>query len=46
MNYAKNKNLRGQDAILSHPESKVTVMLIPTNEELVIVRDTLDLIGK
>ncbi|NLW56566.1 MAG: acetate kinase [Firmicutes bacterium] len=45
MDYAKNKDLRGQDAILSLPESKVTVALIPTNEELMIVRDTLALIG-
>ncbi len=44
MDYAKNKSLRGQDAILSLPESKVTIMLIPTNEELVIARDTLNLI--
>jgi acetate kinase len=45
MDYAKNKGLRGQDAILSLPDSKVTIMLIPTNEELVIARDTLNLIS-
>lgn len=45
MDYAKNKGLRGQDAILSLPDSKVTIMLIPTNEELVIARDTLKLIS-
>jgi len=45
MDYAKNENLRGQEAILSLPESKITVMLIPTNEELMIVRDTLALIS-
>lgn len=45
MDYAKNEKLRGRDTILTLPESKVTVMLIPTNEELVIVRDTMELIS-
>ncbi len=30
----------GKERIISKPESKVTVMVIPTNEELVIARDT------
>lgn len=36
----KNKGLKGKDEILSTPESKVTVMTITTNEELVIALDT------
>ncbi|HHT49346.1 MAG TPA: acetate kinase [Firmicutes bacterium] len=44
MDYAKNENLRGEEAILSCADSKVTIMLIPTNEELVIARDTMALI--
>ena len=41
----KNK-LRGEEVELSTPESKVKVWVIPTNEELVIARDTLALISK
>ncbi|NCB52135.1 MAG: acetate kinase [Clostridia bacterium] len=35
---------RGQDIIISTPESRVKLMVIPTNEELVIARDTRDII--
>lgn len=45
LDYAKNQQLRGEEAILSLPESKVKVLLIPTNEELVIARDTMALIS-
>ncbi|NLY90565.1 MAG: acetate kinase [Firmicutes bacterium] len=44
MDYAKNQNLRGEEAVLSLPDSKVAILLIPTNEELVIARDTMALI--
>ncbi|CAM3309129.1 acetate/propionate family kinase [Helicobacter labetoulli] len=33
-------NICGQEAIISTPDSKVKVCVIPTNEELVIARDT------
>ncbi len=36
--------VRGKDAIISTPDSKVTVMVIATNEELMIARDTLALL--
>ncbi|MDR2976534.1 MAG: acetate kinase [Streptococcaceae bacterium] len=32
-------NVRGADGIISTPESKVKVLVIPTNEELMIARD-------
>ena len=35
-------DVTGQDVIISGPDSKVTVMTIPTNEELVIARDVMD----
>ncbi len=35
---------RGEEAIISTEDSKVKVLAIPTNEELVIARDTLNLI--
>ena len=39
----KNK-LRGEEVLISTPESKVKVMVIPTNEELAIARETLELV--
>jgi len=35
-----NANLHGKEMILSTPESKVTVAVIPTDEELMIAQDT------
>jgi acetate kinase len=40
----KNKELNRSEGIISTPDSKVTVMVIPTNEELLIARDTIKLI--
>ena len=34
------ENVRGEDTVLSTEDSKVKVFLIPTNEELMIARDT------
>lgn len=38
-----NSKIHGEEAILSTPDSKVTVVCIPTDEELVIAKDTLAL---
>lgn len=35
--------VRGKEAVISAPDSKVKVLVIPTNEELVIARDTAEL---
>jgi len=40
----KNTKLRGKEAIISKPDSKVTVMVVPTNEELVIAKDTFEIV--
>ncbi len=40
----QKNNVRGKDAIISKDNSKVTVMVIPTNEELMIARDTQKLV--
>ncbi len=40
----KNKTVRGELAEISLPSSKVKVYVIPTNEELMIARDTLEII--
>ena len=40
----KNKGLRGQEAVISTPDSKVKVVVIPTDEELMIATDTMNLL--
>ena len=37
---ADANNIRGKEAVISAPDSKVKVLLIPTNEELMIAMDT------
>ena len=37
--------VRGEERVSSAPDSKVTVLLIPTNEELMIAMDTEALVG-
>ncbi|MCF0247841.1 MAG: acetate kinase, partial [Synergistes sp.] len=37
---AEKNNCRGKDAIISTPDSRVTVMVVPTDEEMAIARDT------
>ena len=36
----KNKTTRATEAVISSPNSRVKVMVIPTNEELVVARET------
>ena len=36
----KNNGLRGKEAVISKPDSKVKVLVVPTNEELVIAQET------
>ena len=40
----KNKGVRGVEAVISAPDSKVTVCVIPTDEELMIATDTMNLL--
>lgn len=40
-----NKTVRGTEAVISTPDSKVTVVVIPTDEELMIAMDTMELVG-
>ena len=40
-----NDKLRGKVADISKPESRVKVLVIPTNEELVIAQDTMAIIN-
>ena len=41
---ASVNNFRGEERVISKPDSKVKVLCIPTNEELVIARDTVTLV--
>lgn len=41
----KNK-VKGVEKDISAPDSKVKILVVPTNEELVIARDTLELVSK
>ncbi len=42
----EKNNFKGKEAIISTEDSKVTVCVIPTNEEIMIARDTLELVSK
>ncbi|NLG86549.1 MAG: acetate kinase [Firmicutes bacterium] len=39
-------NTRGQEIDVSTPDSTVRILIIPTNEELMIAQDTAELVGK
>lgn len=41
---AKNDTVHGEEAVISTPDSKVTVVVIPTDEELMIATDTMNLL--
>ena len=42
----KNNEIMGEEAIISTPDSKVTVCVIPTDEELMIAMDTQAVVGR
>ena len=37
-------NMRGEEKVISKPNSRIKVYVIPTNEELMIAKETLRLI--
>ena len=41
-----NEQSSGKESVFSTPESKVKAMVIPTDEEIMIARDTLEMVGK
>ena len=42
----ENHGVKGEDKIITKPESKVTALVVKTNEELVIARDTFKIVEK
>ncbi len=41
-----NASVRGKEVVISKPTSKVTVVIIPTDEELTIAKDTMGILKK
>ena len=39
-----SNNMRGEEKVISTPDSKIKVYVIPTNEELMIAKETLRLV--
>ena len=44
LDVAKNAGIHGEEAIISAPDSKVKVVVVPTDEELMIATDTMELL--
>lgn len=42
----KNDKIRGKEAVISTPDSRVKVVVVPTDEEIVIARDTKELVSR
>ena len=42
----ERNNVRGKDTVISKDSSKVKILLIPTNEELMIAKDTVEIVSK
>lgn len=42
----EKNNSRGKEVEISTPDSKVKVFVVPTNEELMIARDTMEIVSK
>ena len=45
IDYDLNATVRGKEVKISNEDSKVNVFVIPTNEEVVIARDTMRILG-
>lgn len=46
MDHSKNDGLREAEAVISTDDSRVKIIIVPTNEELVIAQDTLEIVTK
>ena len=41
----KNDRMRGEEMVISTPDSKVTIIVVPTDEEFMIASDTMDILN-
>jgi len=46
LDFEKNKTIRSEEAVISAPESRVNVVVIPTDEEFMIAKDTENILKK
>ena len=44
LNEELNNKVRGEEVIISKPDSKVKVLIIPTDEEFMIASDTMEIL--
>ncbi|WP_102407203.1 acetate/propionate family kinase [Parabacteroides bouchesdurhonensis] len=42
----KNNGMRGEEMVISTPDSKVTIIVVPTDEEYMIASDTMEILSK
>jgi acetate kinase len=42
----KRNEVRGQEALISADDSRVKIMVVPTNEELIVARQTCEVLRK
>ena len=42
----KNLKIYGEEAVITTPDSKIKVMVVPTDEEFMIASDTMDIVNK
>lgn len=42
----KNDGMRGEEMVISAPDSKVTIIVVPTDEEFMIASDTMNILKK
>lgn len=42
----KNVKIYGEEAVISTPDSKIKVMVVPTDEEFMIASDTMDIVNR
>ncbi len=46
IDFEKNEGMRGQEMVISTPDSKVKVLVVPTDEEFMIASDTMEILNK
>ncbi len=46
MDFVRNSVVHGHEALISTPDSKTKIYVVPTNEELAICRDTVEIVKK
>ncbi len=42
----RTRGMRGEEMVISTPDSKVTIIVVPTDEEFMIAADTLEILDK